>query len=58
MLHEYRTAIGDDIASAEQLDEESEQGWNLVQIIPYFLGSTNMKPGQVAHYFRRLKVMT
>ena len=57
-MYEYSTMISDDLPSAEQLSKQSEDGWELFQIVPYTDGLTNINPGQCALYFRRPKVMS
>ncbi len=53
-MYEHRTVIGDGLISAEQLNSMSEEGWELIQIIPHFENMTEINPGQYAFYFRRM----
>ena len=52
-MYEHKTVIGDGLISAEQLDRMDGDGWELLQILPYFEGIDAIKPGEFAFYFRR-----
>ncbi len=52
-MYEHKTMIGDSLISAEQLDQMDREGWELIQVVPYVEGLAELKPGQVAVYFRR-----
>ncbi len=52
-MYEHKTMIGDDLISAEQLDQMGRDGWELMQIVPYVEGMLALKPGEIVVYFRR-----
>lgn len=52
-MFEYKTVLGTGLPNHKQFDELSEEGWELVQIIPYVEGMTDISKGEVAIYFRR-----
>ena len=53
-MYEYKTMVSSDLPSAEQLNEQGKDGWELTQIVPSTWGSKELEPGQFALYFRRL----
>ena len=55
-MYEHKVMVADSLISSDQLDSFSTEGWELLQIIPYIKGSTNLKPEEIAHYFKRAKV--
>ena len=56
-MKEYKTLIGNDIPSSEQLDTLASDGWELVQIVPWFENQKQVRPGHVAIYLQRDKVL-
>jgi len=52
-MYEYKTIIGDDILSSDQVNEFAADGWELAFIVPWCDGIKSLERGQVAFYFRR-----
>lgn len=57
-MFEYKTMTGDGLPSEAQLDVLAEEGWELVQIIPFAKGMKEIREGEVAMYLRRVRKVT
>ena len=53
-MYEYRTMTGRGLPGTKQLNLLSEEGWELVQIVPFTDGMVDIKEGEVGIYFRRV----
>lgn len=50
---EYMTIVGDDLPSAEQLNDLGRAGWTVIAIVPHHDGIHGIQPGEVAIYVSR-----
>ena len=55
-MYEYKTMTGEGLPGEKQLNILSEEGWEMVQIIPFVPGMIEISEGDVAMYLRRMKV--
>lgn len=53
MHYEYKIEVGDNLLSAEQINEFDADGWELAFIVPWSEGIKSIQRGQIAYYLRR-----